>query len=64
MKFEINRATDIFGKVPPCEGAIRDGDEWVIEINTLEDLMALMQVVGFELVLSTKRITIYDTYIE
>lgn len=65
MKFEILRASDTSSKAPaPCDGAFLEGNEWVIEINTLEELLALQNKVGNDLIVNNKQIWIYDDYME
>lgn len=39
-------------------------DIWYVEINTLEELMALQEEVGCELVVGDDEIVIYDGYLE
>jgi hypothetical protein len=64
MKFEIHRASRHDGA--PVDGALPGplGRKWFIEIDTLEDLMALRERVGDDLVLGGDSITIYDDYME
>lgn len=76
MKFEVKRASHSWPLTdkPPCEGAVKDGEEWFIEIPTLEDLMAFEDLHG-SIVISksvdmmlgrndVRSILIYDNYIE
>lgn len=49
MKYRINRASHIYDAVKepkPCEGAYFEGMEWHIDINSLEELIALIEKVG------------------
>ena len=75
MKFTITRAdVDWNEKEPPplkWEGLTfvppkREWDDpsWVVEITTLEQLMALQKACGHELIIGPHRITIYDYYVE
>ena len=72
MKFLIDTARGSYHSThpQPIEGAVRDGNRWYIEIATLEELLALMERAGHDLVLSPartwnhNRITIYDDYLE
>lgn len=82
MKFFINRASDPFmNQEKPIEEAILDSSEkikgtnncfnkYIIEINSLKDLLRLMRETGQDIVMYYHRdknefvITIYDDYIE
>ena len=73
MRFFIDRATIRGGDECPTEGAIRDGDNWVIELNTLEELIALSKKEDENIILGTTlthlygeqpSLLIYDDYIE
>jgi hypothetical protein len=55
MKFLISRASQgAVSKSPPCRGAVRGEEapafpvefEWLIELNTLDELMALLRETG------------------
>ena len=54
----------------PCKNAFRkvyenNRQEWVVEINSLEDLLAIRNEVNEELVIGLNdTITVYDDYIE
>lgn len=51
----------------PSDKAVFDAEtkEWVVEINTLEDLLSLRNEVNEELVIGLNdRITVYDDFIE
>lgn len=51
----------------PCNKAVFDAKtkEWVVEINTLEDLLDIRNEVNEELVIGLNdRITVYDDFIE
>ena len=69
MKFRIER-TSYFDNQKPCEQAYQDGkdkygyDIWVVDINTLEDLLSLKESVGEELIVGDGYIEIYDDYRE
>lgn len=80
MKFRIKRTSDWFSEESPCAGAelISEDDDgqklWAIEINTLEELMALRDKIGEDLILGwtyegepedrMREIEIYDSYRE
>jgi hypothetical protein len=55
MRFLINRASQgAVSKDPPCKGALRGEEapafpgefEWLIELNTLDQLLALLRETG------------------
>ena len=55
MKFLVSRASQgVVSKDPPCRGAIRGPEskawpgeyQWVVELTTLEDLLALLNESG------------------
>jgi len=55
MKFHVCRSSEgAVSKRPPCKGAVRGPEapawpgehEWLIEVSTLEELMALLVKVG------------------
>lgn len=71
MKFKVVRSSD-FGMgscVAPCEEAVYTGkDEWgvptyEVEVNTLEELMALVEKYG-SFIVSRNELEIYDSYRE
>jgi hypothetical protein len=66
MKFRIHRVSFFSGKPKPCEGAfLIDGERgWFIEINTLEELIALSVREDESLVVDKDSIYIYDDYME
>lgn len=45
-------------------GYQREINTWFVDINTLEDLMALKEEVGHKLIIGSKEIVIYDNYVE
>ena len=66
MKFSI-RGADWTDDRQPCEAAVRAGGKWVVEISTMDELMALCQEVKCDLVVSDgspPSIMVYDDYIE
>jgi hypothetical protein len=64
MKFKICRASNGYWDEPkPCDGAFAEDAKWMIEIATLEELMALEKAVG-TLIIGSDGITIYDDYVE
>jgi hypothetical protein len=55
MKFYVSRASQgAVSKKPPCKGAVRGPEaaawpgeyEWFVELNSLEELMALLEQTG------------------
>ena len=70
MKFLIARVSNSYKSTQPCENAILENDEWIIELNSLEDLIELMETLGENLIIKPKfnndinSILIYDDYIE
>lgn len=72
MKFEIIRASNIKGDKCPVDGAVEESSEtWLVELNTLEDLLQLIDRAGSDLIVSKKSsfhehraIWIYDDYME
>lgn len=55
MKFVVNRSSQgAVSKGPPCPGAVRGPEskawpgeyEWFVELNTIAELMALLQAAG------------------
>lgn len=67
MRFKIDRARTPHRDrhlEPPVASAKRAGDDWVVELGSLDDLMALMNESGFDLIVRPDRITLYDDYIE
>ena len=75
MKFEIYRTSDWYRENPPCEGArlVRAGSAmhsavYEIEIETLEQLLELMQAVESPIIImgnyDEPAIEIYDDYRE
>ena len=68
-KFIICRASEWEQKNSPCDGAVlvkenESWNEWEIEINSLDELLALMDRVGDNLIIGRNNITIYDDYVE
>lgn len=66
-KFTINRVTGWRNRnAPPCENAVKSEDgEWVIDLTSLEELLALRDHLDEDLVLYLgNKITIYDDYLE
>lgn len=66
MQFLISRVS---GKEPPCEKASIDIEclpRWVIQVNSLDDLLQISIETGQELIVSGEEdmITIYDGRIE
>ena len=63
MKFIVSRTSGNYNEKPPCEGAFvaRENRQytnlWGIEINSLEDLLALCEKQQYELI-----ITKYDNH--
>lgn len=76
MRFEITRASGTNEEVAPYEKAYRvthfsklrsPYDVWAVDVNTLEDLVEIMQKTGEEIILSLRRempyLKIYDDFI-
>jgi hypothetical protein len=65
MKFRITRTSDCRGK--PCDGAIKEGEDWFIALGTLDDLMELVKAQD-EIIVSFRNcipeLEIYDDYRE
>lgn len=59
MKYIIERTSDSSKK--PCKNAEAT---WTIEIDTLEELRALIEEVGCEVIVGKETIEIYDSYRE
>ena len=78
MKFLIGKASDWHGDNKPCSKAIKigknkyDNNVWEVELNTLDDILALMNECDKDLVIGESyyddehkyEITIYDDYME
>ena len=72
MKFRIDRASptgDGNPQLRPTFSVVKEGDEWFVEIETIERLMELIDsecdvIVGSGGSGSYNRITIYDDYVE
>lgn len=69
MIYDIHRTSDWFRENKPCEKAeLKSLDEfgcseYIIEINTLEDLQELIKEVG-DIIIGESTIEIYDDYRE
>ena len=63
MKIKIRRASKWTGD-PNVEGAFAEGDNYYIEVSTLEELMQIIESNGSDVVMGSKHIMIYDDYIE
>lgn len=71
MKFRVIRASrdlDEHKGISPTPSAVQDGDEWFVELPTIEALMALRKEAGADLIIGSMRqqpdIWIYDDYME
>lgn len=65
MKFEISRASSGWGdKTPPCKGAAKKGENYEIEVSSLEELIAIIAEVKTDLIVSRDSILIYDDRVE
>lgn len=69
MQFRISRASDreYWPDEGPCKTAFqkKGSEDWWVEIQTLEELLALQDSVDEDLILEKDRnIIVYDTYIE
>ena len=67
-KFEICRTSGWDSNTQPCQGASRDGDRWLVDLETLEDLLVLMDQFEEPLIVSKDgtrlELEIYDDYRE
>jgi hypothetical protein len=66
MRFQVMRASNWDDDFVPCEGAVHDGDDWWIEIATLDDLLAFIAKnnTGNGIIIDQHSLLIYDDYIE
>ena len=69
MRFAIYRASDGYSPKQPTEAAYlaphpTRGNAWYIDINSLEELIALAEKEEQELIISKNEIVIYDGYME
>ena len=65
MIFRIVRASNIRDDAPcPVEGAVKEGGDWRIQVDSLEELMSLQNRCGSDLILSAEALWIYDDYME
>lgn len=72
MKFKISRASDWNRVKAPVEEAVcinptetrKYRKHWEIEINTLEELIALSDREDTQLIIDKENITVYDDYVE
>jgi len=73
MRFRVERTSDWAGEKSPCRGCrfVQDHDEngdpvnvWEIEINSLDELMKLVDDNGAIIIGKDKSIEIYDAYRE
>ena len=80
MRFEISRARNRNSAPdePPCSGALRAGtrvygeewgcprtvQDWEVELDSIEGLMALVAEVGSIIIEKPASITVYDDYVE
>lgn len=65
MKYRIYRTSDYWGtKKQPCDIAYKEGDEWHIDIDSLEELDKLVDEVNSEIIIGYGWIEIYDDYRE
>ena len=69
MKYYIRRISSYGPDVKPCANALPEQDtcpwnrSWCIQIDTVDDLIALISEVG-EIIMGGDYITIYDDYNE
>lgn len=63
MEFSIRRTSTYWRKEPPCDEAVKKDSDWVVQINTLEDLVNFSHKYG-QLILNEDFIEIYDDYRE
>lgn len=67
VKFKDIKSVHVYleTEVREClNGYRQEINTWFVDINTLEDLMALKEEVGHDLIVGIKEIVIYDDYVE
>jgi hypothetical protein len=69
MKFVLWRASGYRNPGKPCKNAYEEKNIygallWYIDINSMEELIALIKEVDDKLIVSDEDITIYDDYVE
>ena len=68
MKFIINTASWNCDNSAPCEKAYLEDGEWHVDIDTLDELMKLIDEVNSSIIVDSYEnkhyIVIYDAYIE
>lgn len=69
MKFKISRASSGLSitEGKPCKSAVQDGEQWAIELATLDEMRLLAIEVDEDLIVDFRdrpSITIYDHYVE
>jgi hypothetical protein len=65
MKYRIWKASTL-SYSQPCADAIKENDNWFVEVNTLEDLNRLCEEVDCDIIFNSKEkvIVVYDDYLE
>ena len=67
MRFVVSRTTVWRNEIQPCEEAKREGENWIIELNSIDELLKFVDKYG-DLVLqffdNRYEIEIYDGYRE
>ena len=53
MKFTVTKTSDYLGSKQPCENSYKEGKEWVIEIESLDDLMLFISENEYEVVINS-----------
>lgn len=67
VKFKDIKSVHVYleTEVREClNGYQQEINTWFVDINTLEDLMALKEEVDHDLIVGIKEIVIYDDYVE
>lgn len=65
LQFTVDRVTN-WGKKPepkPCDSAFKEGDNWTVNIPSIESLMKFIEKNG-DIIIKKDHITIYDDYVE
>ena len=63
MTIKIRRASGRSEEKQPCEGAVKQGNDWLITLGKLEDLFLLADKES-SLIVYADEIVIYDDYVE
>ena len=64
MIFCVYRTNSFLDNPQPCPTAYKEGENWYIKIDTLEELLDFRREIDEELVFNLNTIEIYDDYRE